>query len=49
MIKKTKDSCDLRVYLEDPKTGEYLIDIADWLEFLFHGHSLAKELHMIEE
>lgn len=48
-INKTKESNELRAYLEDPKVGEQLIEIADWLEFLFHGNTLVKELASIEE
>ncbi|KAL4459710.1 hypothetical protein ABPG73_002244 [Tetrahymena malaccensis] len=48
-IKKNKDSNELRSYLEDPKIGELLIEIADWLEFIYHGHFLVNELHEIEE
>ena len=44
-MKKFKDSDELRAYLEDPKIGESLIDIADWIEFVYHGNSIAKELH----
>lgn len=48
-VRKIKDSEELRGYLEDPKVGETLIEIADWLEFIYHGNQLMKELAAMED
>lgn len=48
-VRLIKDSEELRGYLEDPKVGETLIDIADWLEFVYHGNALSKELVAMED
>lgn len=43
-IDDVKENPDLVEYLENPKCGDYLIDLVDWLSYVYNGAFLNREL-----